>query len=186
VAAIPGHLIGPRQRKNISRQIGHERRGARPSSTPPSCSSAYGAGRVPDPALRRRRPHPPPPPQPLSWLEHGRRSPRLVGGLLRTGHRRHHGTPQTHCSTGPQDPAGSGTSSTTTSSPRGACGDPDLLFDLRRRGPPQASAPGSQTYSSPPSFTAGFVPPCAAPRRAAPIAAFSPLSGWLLRHQGAG
>ena len=46
IAAIPGHLIGPRQRKNISRQIGHERRGARPSSTPPSCSSAYGADRV--------------------------------------------------------------------------------------------------------------------------------------------
>ena len=102
MAAIPGHLIGPRQRKNISSQFGHERRGARPSSTPPSCSSAYGAGRVPDPAPLRRRPHPPPAPQPLSWLERGRRSPRLVGGPLRTGHRRHHGTTHPHRPTAQQ------------------------------------------------------------------------------------
>ena len=53
-------------------------------------------------APRRRRPHPPPAPQPLSWLERGRRSPRLVGGLLRTGHRRHHGTTHPHRPTAQQ------------------------------------------------------------------------------------
>ena len=57
---------------------------------------------MPDPAPRRRRPHPPPAPQPLSWLERGRRSPRLVGGLLRTGHRCHHGTTHPHRPTAQQ------------------------------------------------------------------------------------
>jgi len=57
---------------------------------------------VPYPAPHRRRPHPPPAPQPLSWLERGRRSPRLVGGLLRTGHRRHHGTTHPHRPTAQQ------------------------------------------------------------------------------------
>jgi len=57
---------------------------------------------VPDPAPHQRRPHPPPAPQPLSWLERGRCSPRLVGGLLRTGHRRHHGTTHPHRPTAQQ------------------------------------------------------------------------------------
>ena len=58
MSAIPVHLIGPRQRKNINCQIGHERRGARhiaPRRASPPASSL--------PVLRRAAP-----PQSLLFL----------------------------------------------------------------------------------------------------------------------